>query len=291
MASKLEIANRSLDAIGDEGSLLQANLDTSGTNAKALTILRHWDAALHELLREYHWSWAKTRADITRTYRTLVNGSFVMPAVGATVNVTFDSTSGFTAGDTLIVGTEQWFEVTSVTNGTVAVLENLGGHSNANPGETVADNSTVYEWDGIEPDFGWDWSFPLPSDFLSVVGVNEDYVSTPSDLWEIESGRLLIDDSAADLEYIYFPSDTATDTFLAGMDPLALNALVTLLASKIATRLAKDGRTLALSLTQQYLQTDLPRARVKAANEQKAAPRLPGFDSQSLAARRAYANP
>lgn len=145
------------------------------------------------------------------------------------------------------------------------------------------------------PDFGWENRFELPSDFISLVGVNETYSDTPSDLWEIESGYLFTDDTASDstinLEYIKKPSDSGLAAFLALMDPKAVQALVVLLASKIAPAIAQDGLTQANALLQRYHGLELPKARTRNANMNRPAPRFPYGTSTNLAQRRSFGNP
>lgn len=286
--TKLQIANAAVSQLGDDSSITDLD-DTANNKANAVRVW--WPIALAEFLREFHWNWAKTRTRISRELITAINGAFTMPAVNASTNVTVDSALALAIGDILIVGEEQWFEVEDVLNATDIVLINLGGHQNVAAGQTVADNLAVYRRTEVEPDFGWASSYPLPDDFVAMVGLNEKYPTTPSDLWEIEGGYLLTDEDEADIEYIYTPSASALDTFLGRMDGLSLTAFTTLLASKIATRIAKDGGQMALSLKQQYLAIDLPRARCKNANENRPVRQLPALTSINLASRNSFTNP
>lgn len=58
-----------------------------------------------------------------------------------------------------------------------------------------------------EPAFGWAYSYPLPSDFLSLVQVGEDYTFYETDtgaLFEVEGGAILTDESSPlDIRYVY----------------------------------------------------------------------------------------
>lgn len=124
------------------------------------------------------------------------------------------------------------------------------------------------------PLFEWSYAFELPDDYITLLAINETSVGRPGDWWEIESGMLFTDDCGSGdsvfIEYIAKPTTSATDAYVERIDPLALNALVTLLASKIVTSIARDGGAKAAELRQQYLRMDLPQARLRAAGESKA---------------------
>lgn len=57
------------------------------------------------------------------------------------------------------------------------------------------------------PAFGWAYAYPLPSDFLSLVQVGEDFTFYESDtgaLFEVEGGSVLTDESSPlDVRYVY----------------------------------------------------------------------------------------
>jgi len=187
MATQLEVFNRALDLLGSEP------LDTlTDEQPRQYTLNRHWDAALHELLRAYPWNWAKKR-------------------------------------------------------------EELSAESPA-------------------PDYGWAYRYPLPDDYLLIVGFNEEDVYTESDLFEIEGGFIMTDEDEAQIEYIAKPTDGSgsgidadwtTEALLARMDPLAVNALVTLLAAKAAPKIVQDGLGIGDALLSRYYNSDIIRARYR----------------------------
>jgi hypothetical protein len=74
---------------------------------------------------------------------TTTNASFTCPAAGATVSVTFTSTTGFATGMGLYIATAGLFYVSSVTSGTVAVMYNVGVTGNAVSG-TIATAQNVW---------------------------------------------------------------------------------------------------------------------------------------------------
>lgn len=118
------------------------------------------------------------------------------------------------------------------------------------------------------PAFRWSYRYELPSDFISLTRLNEVDVLTPSSWWEIIGAELHTNTEEAQIEYVYCPSETDTDTFLTQADPKALDSLVLLLASKIAPKVCRDERNSAIRLLQQY-QVALGDARCRAANQRK----------------------
>ena len=145
------------------------------------------------------------------------------------------------------------------------------------------------------PDFSWSYIYTLPDDFVTLVGLNETYVDTPSDLYEINGESLLCDvGDTVDIEYIKIFVDLGSndvDDYLALMDGSCATALAVLLASKIAPAICKDGVDgRSAQLLQRYLTVDLPRARVRWGNAQRRAPEFPAATSTSLSARRYWPN-
>src|SRR5690554_1576390 len=146
------------------------------------------------------------------------------------------------------------------------------------------------------PDFGWDHKFALPSDFVSLIGVNEIYPETPSDIWEIEGGFLLTDENVSSdpaqvyVEYIKKPTESELETFLDRMDPKCVPAFATLLAAKIAPQLATDGLNTATALLQRYYGVKLPKARMRNGNQNRPAPRFPYQTSTARQQRHSFMN-
>lgn len=280
--TQLQIANLALDVIQQ---LPITNLAAT-TDPAAVVLTREWDAAFEEFLGEAFWNWAKRRATLSQTL-TETNGAFLMPAVDATVNVTVDSTIDFVVGDNVIVNGVNEMSVASITSATVMVLTNEGGDDNVDPGTSVADNSDIYR----RPAFGWAYVYALPTDFVSIVGLNETYSCTPSDLYELEGGLLLTDETEANLEYIRKPTDaTSLTNMLADIDGKAVTAFSMLLAAKIAPHLKQDGRATADQVMQRYLTVDLPRARTRNGNQNRPSPRFPSQTSTMLRSRFTFTN-
>jgi hypothetical protein len=94
------------------------------------------------------------------------------------------------------------------------------------------------------PVFGWTFQYQLPSDFLRARSWNnrDVWVGAGINYFQIEQDRLLSNDEESNLRYIFRQEDTTK------FDPLFINALSVLLASKIASAI-----TGSVNLTQQLL--------------------------------------
>lgn len=120
------------------------------------------------------------------------------------------------------------------------------------------------------PDYGWSYKYELPTDYVTLLRVNGETVYFPNPNYEIEGLHLYTDEDTATVEYIARPTDGSsvdadwtTTAMLSRMDPLAVNALVTLLASKVATKISKDGLSTAQNLYEHYHAFDIARARAR----------------------------
>ena len=69
--------------------------------------------------------------------------SFVMPAALATVSVVTHNTAWMSAGQVIYIGGAGYFNVSSITNATTAVLSNLNYTGNASAGATIAAGATL----------------------------------------------------------------------------------------------------------------------------------------------------
>jgi hypothetical protein len=129
------------------------------------------------------------------------------------------------------------------------------------------------------PAFGWAFQYQLPADFINLSELNgTEYHGQPQDDWEIEERVLLTDAERADVKYIAYVEDTA------GWDALFTNAVVVLLASKIAVPMRQD-EGMASNLLTEYQRVALPQARTKDANQKRRQRFNPCAESRFLAAR------
>ena len=145
------------------------------------------------------------------------------------------------------------------------------------------------------PAFGWTHAFTLPADYVVAAELNgEDVWGKSGDSFVVESGVLLTDANAAELVYQRKPIATADpavtlaqaqEAMMAIMDPLAFRAFCTLLAAEVAPVIRNDGRELAMNLTQQYQQIDLPAAQNNDGSEARMERQDLRRDSRLLAVR------
>ena len=136
----------------------------------------------------------------------------------------------------------------------------------------------------LAPAFEWAYQFQLPAGFISLVELNGIKVTgLLGDEWEIEADKLLTDADVARVRYIGY--DEATHQW----DPLFVNAVVVLLASKIALPIRQDD-SLAQSLLSEYQRVSLPQARMKDGNERKKPRFAPWEDSRFVQSRRYSTN-
>lgn len=80
------------------------------------------------------------------------------------------------------------------------------------------------------PDFGWDYQYPLPSDFLEPIEVN----GTTDPNWLIEAGNILINDDELNLVYTARIEDTAK------YPAMFVDAFAARLAADISPRVTRD---------------------------------------------------
>ena len=145
------------------------------------------------------------------------------------------------------------------------------------------------------PACGWTHAFTLPADYVVAAELNgEDVWGKSGDSFVVESGVLLTDANAAELVYQRKPIATADpavtlaqaqEAMMAIMDPLAFRAFCTLLAAEVAPVIRNDGRELAMNLTQQYQQIDLPAAQNNDGSEARMERQDLRRDSRLLAVR------
>jgi hypothetical protein len=115
------------------------------------------------------------------------------------------------------------------------------------------------------PAFDFTYAYRLPVECLRVIEVNGISSSgTPGDDWEIESGKLLSDDSTMQIRYIKRVHD------LNLFDSLALTALIVLLASEIAPAIQGGSTGKANELKEEYHRITAPMAKRVDANETRA---------------------
>jgi hypothetical protein len=102
------------------------------------------------------------------------------------------------------------------------------------------------------PLFEFAYSYTLPADFVRAVSVNGHEYNYDQPVWERVGDAIETDDSECNLKYVFYTDDVRK------FDPLFQEALIVLLASKIAHRIGDGSRSGAL--LQEYERVLLPRA-------------------------------
>jgi hypothetical protein len=130
------------------------------------------------------------------------------------------------------------------------------------------------------PKFGWAYQYQLPANFLRMLKLNGTAADNdPGDEFEVEGRKLLTDAEEANITFITYKEDTNE------YDALFTNAVVVLLASKIAVPLRQDGAEMSQALLSEYQRVALPQARTKDGAERKRRRYDPASESSFLAAR------
>lgn len=135
------------------------------------------------------------------------------------------------------------------------------------------------------PAFGFAKQYQLPTNFIRLaklngVDCNDD---EPGDYYKIEGKRLLTDEDTAKIQYVAYVADPNQ------YDPLMVDCVVVLLASKIAVPMRQD-EAMASNLRTEYERVTLPRARKTDGNEKKSRRYDPRSESRFIAARRRSTN-
>jgi hypothetical protein len=134
---------------------------------------------------------------------------------------------------------------------------------------------------GAPPEFQWDYSYELPENCVRVIQVNgvDCGADGESDFYEIEGRRLLTDAEIVELQYI------SIDDCYDSWDPMFVDCVVVLLASKISFEILQDGNR-GDALRSEYERVTLPRARSRNGNERHPRLRIPIGSSLFLRSRR-----
>jgi hypothetical protein len=114
------------------------------------------------------------------------------------------------------------------------------------------------------PQFGYAHAYQLPADCLRVLEVNGvSGTGEPGSEWEIENGRLLTDEARVVIRFI----KQVTDLNL--FDSLAREALIVLLASKVAPAIQGGSTGKATELKEEFVRMVAPLARRVDGNESR----------------------
>jgi hypothetical protein len=105
-----------------------------------------------------------------------------------------------------------------------------------------------------EPEFGFTYQYQLPTDCVRLLTVNGYDPGSREDVFLVEGRKILTDAEEAKITFIKYQDDPSQ------YDPLMVEALVVLLASKISITIRQD-EGLARSFKEEYERIALPKAR------------------------------
>lgn len=138
--------------------------------------------------------------------------------------------------------------------------------------------------DTTAPLFEWTYQYELPTNCVRLLSLNGyEYSNSIQDDYIIEGRKILTEADEAKITYVQYTDD------VGAYDPLFTEALVVLLASKLATIFRQD-ENLGLSLKSEYLRDVLPRARRVDGNERKIQTNIQSKDSLWQKSRRTSTN-
>jgi len=125
------------------------------------------------------------------------------------------------------------------------------------------------------PAFGWSYNYQLPTDCLFLVKLNGvDWDNRPGDYAEVMGRKLLSNTDTAQIQYISYKEDANE------YDALFVEAVVLLLAAKIAVPVqGSDYTSLAAQLLREY-ERKFTNARARDASERKKMPYDPASESR-----------
>jgi hypothetical protein len=125
---------------------------------------------------------------------------------------------------------------------------------------------------------GWAYKYSLPSDFILLSSLNDQYCDQAEIQYEIQGLFLYTNSTQAVIKYVAYITDSTI------YDSLFTSALVFMLASRIATTLRQDDTAIADKMVTFYLKA-LRDARVKDAGERKPRRFSPVNNSRFVASR------
>lgn len=133
------------------------------------------------------------------------------------------------------------------------------------------------------PEFGFEYQYPIPTDCLRLKTVNMIEVWDNPERYQLEGRNILTNEAACKITYVRYDEDPTR------YDPLFIEALVILLASKMAITIRQD-ENLSRSFKDEYERMALPAAKKANGQEQHSDRILISRDSRWIAARRYSTN-
>jgi len=239
------IVDPALDRIGAGSATFNPQTDVT-----TLAVLRHYERTRDSLLRSFEWTFAEKQTELYQV-STLVLDTMPTSAWSADDEIT-GITSGVTA--TILTVTSNTEYVIIYKTGTFTDGETITNGSIEKvywEGQQVFDDSeALYWWDestasqvnceigypvvtAVTPNHKWTYQYYLPSDFIRLINVYEQWDSDAVDYrWQRHGNKILTDYSTVNINYVYKVSDPTA------FDDLFKEVLILRLAHRLINPLA-----------------------------------------------------
>ena len=250
-----DIANLALSLIGQPN----INSITDQTSVSAIACNTNFWQSIQEVSRGAAWNCLRKSASLVQTVNPTVTSSNC-PAQAPFIP--WSPFTAYAANVNLSFGTGLYTTAFAYTSGFSFTIDLTSGALlqvdiyNPNPFGTSLSGGAV-------PISGWNYVYLLPSDFILMVAINDYWCwGSRTEMFEVAGNTLLTNECQAIIKYTGYVTDTTQ------YDPLFVDALTCLLASKIATTLRKDDARMSQELVMRYKDA-LSEARARNAGERK----------------------
>lgn len=246
--TQTDIANLALSQIGAQ----QITSLTDQTDVSALACNTNWQLAFLAVAREHNWNCLMKPAVLAQVPQTPITPP--SPPVGTTPWAPFTSY----AANVYVTYGNALYQALIANVSTASFVNDL---TSGYWFETDVFNSDPFGQScGSNYPSGWAFRYTLPADFVKLAALNDRDCDQFEIEWEIMGRDLFTDDTQAVIKYVANLQDTTI------YDSLFVNALVFMLASKIAVQLRQDSGAITNQMLV-YYRAALAEARTKDGNE------------------------
>lgn len=246
--SQTTIANLALMRLGQQP--IQSLTDQTDPNAIAVNTA--WDQALGEVSRETPWNCLKKQTYLSQL--PPLPGSCAENDEGLLSQATVWAPSTSYAVNQYVTYANYLYQclIANVSSGSFVVDLSRGYWFQTN---IFSPNYLGPQPGNAGPLYAWTYGYKLPTDFLLIVELNNNWVwgqgggssqGNGGGLFELYQNNLFCNFQYANIKYIKFEPDTTK------YDPLFIGALVLNLATILATQLRKDNAAIAQEMRQMY---------------------------------------
>lgn len=265
--SQTDICNMALSRIG-----AQSISDIGDTqNTSSVACATNWQLAFLETARAHDWNCLKQAVVLAAVAQTPIVESTSTPS-GTTA---WAPSTAYLASAYVTYG-GQLYQALIANTSTASFINDLtaGFWFQTDVLDVSAFDGNL----GSNYASGWSYQYALPSDYVTMVCLNDDAENNYRADYEIMGRYLYTDEATATIKYVAALEDTTI------YDSLFVAALSFMLAGKIATSLRQDSGSIADAMMAYYNKT-LREARVKDANEGTSRRFSPVQNSKFIASR------